>query len=233
MADTWFRFYNGAVNDPKVQRLPPTLFRFWVNVLCLASANAGTLPALEDMEFTLRISANQLSEFIGKLVSSGLLEQNGETFQPHNWNVRQFKSDGSTERVKRFRERSSNATVTANETGPETEQIQSRTEQNTTEGCFVDFFNSMPRKMGKVPAKVAYSAAILKTSPEIILGAAKKYTVATKGFEDRYILSPAKWLDDERWTDFANGHSNSAFKSPEEIEGQRKMKEKYGVLEEN
>jgi hypothetical protein len=39
----------------------------------------------------------------------------------HAWDKRQYKSDTSTERVKRFRERSSNATETVNETPPDTE----------------------------------------------------------------------------------------------------------------
>ena len=31
----WFRFYHGALHDPKVQSLRPELFKFWVNLLCL------------------------------------------------------------------------------------------------------------------------------------------------------------------------------------------------------
>lgn len=118
MAYTWFRFYNGVPHDPKVQRLPLLLFRFWVNLLCLASANDGWLPSFEDLQYTLRLTPGQLSDFIGKLVSAGLLDQSEQGIKPHNWDKRQFKSDGSTERVKRFRKRSNTVSETLPETGP-------------------------------------------------------------------------------------------------------------------
>ena len=40
----WFRFYNEALDDPKVQKLPPALFKSWVNLLCLTARHDGTLP---------------------------------------------------------------------------------------------------------------------------------------------------------------------------------------------
>ena len=40
----WFRMYAEVVDDPKVQRLSPALFRAWVNVLCLAASNGGVVP---------------------------------------------------------------------------------------------------------------------------------------------------------------------------------------------
>jgi hypothetical protein len=52
----WWRAYNEAVNDPKLQLLSDALFRAWFNVMCIASANGGDLPALKDVAFTLRIA---------------------------------------------------------------------------------------------------------------------------------------------------------------------------------
>ena len=52
----WFRFYAEAVYDPKVQRLPAAMFRQWVNLLCLASLNEGTLPDSEGIGFALHLS---------------------------------------------------------------------------------------------------------------------------------------------------------------------------------
>ena len=37
----WLRLYDDVLDDPEVQRLPPDLFKHWVNLLCLA--NKGTL----------------------------------------------------------------------------------------------------------------------------------------------------------------------------------------------
>ena len=52
----WFRFYDEALDDPKVQRLAPHLFKTWINLLCLASKEDGTMPSNDDIAFRLRIS---------------------------------------------------------------------------------------------------------------------------------------------------------------------------------
>lgn len=123
----WFRFYDDAVNDPKVQRLEPKLFKAWINMLCLASQNDGWLPAAADVAFTLRVTENEAGRLVDALVSSELLDEYDGRYTPHNWNGRQFKSDVSNERVKRHRQRKCNVTSAVTETPPDTEQI---TEQN-------------------------------------------------------------------------------------------------------
>lgn len=117
----WFRAYEDALNDPKIQRLPGERFKVWFNLLCVASANKGTLPPLCDLAFSLRLPEDILRGHIGALQADGLIDTDPETLamSPHNWSGRQFQSDGSsTERVKRFR----NAQRNGNETAPETEQ---------------------------------------------------------------------------------------------------------------
>jgi hypothetical protein len=104
----WFRFYDDAVNDPKVQRLSGEKFKAWVNLLCLASKNDGRLPPLTDISYTLRLSEDKVSALLNEFCAAGLIdpvEVNGApmSYEPHNWSGRQFKSDVSTERVKRFR----------------------------------------------------------------------------------------------------------------------------------
>lgn len=120
MTYTWFRFYNDAVNDPKVQRLSPFLFRFWINCLCLASANGGRLPDLVDVAFSQHLSQKQAEANLDALISAGLVDHTEAGLSPHNWDRRQFKSDTSTERVKRFR----NASKALPETGPDTDSEQ-------------------------------------------------------------------------------------------------------------
>lgn len=119
----WFRFYDAVLDDPKVQKLDTGLFKAWVNLLCVASRNNGVIPA-DDAAFALRLGDRETAKVIATLIAGGLLD-NDETLRPHNWNVRQYKSDGSTERVKRYRERQSNGVCNVSETldatGPETE----------------------------------------------------------------------------------------------------------------
>jgi hypothetical protein len=117
----WFRFYDGALDDPKVQRLEPKLFKTWVNLLCVASRHEGRLPPLVDLAFALRMSEADASKALSALSDVGLVDETEEAFEPHNWSGRQHKSDDSNERVKRYRDKRRNADVTVAVTPPETD----------------------------------------------------------------------------------------------------------------
>lgn len=113
----WFRFYDDALNDPKVQRLPGDEFKSWVNLLCLASKHGGSVPPLADTAFLLRMPEKQVAELFGRLATLGLLDEVDGEYRPHNWAARQYASDQSTPRVKKTR----NGGVTPDVTPPETE----------------------------------------------------------------------------------------------------------------
>ena len=70
----WFRFYEGALDDPKVQRLPPPVFKGWVNLLCLASRDKGRLPSLSDIAFALRVTEHEADTLIQALLTAGLID---------------------------------------------------------------------------------------------------------------------------------------------------------------
>lgn len=137
----WFRMYSGVLNDPKVQRLEPFLFKCWVNLLCYAAENEGEIPGItEDIAFALRLSEDQAKEVIEELQARGLMEPTGDGLVPHNWENRQYESDSSTERVRRYRQkqRVSNETLqqrfsngteqTQNRLREDSEQTQSSTQ---------------------------------------------------------------------------------------------------------
>ena len=116
MSGRWFRFYDGALDDPKVQRLPPELFKAWVNLLCVASRNNGNVTCnVTDISFMLRTTGDTAREQIAALVEAGLLDEIEGGWTPHNWHGRQFSSDSSAERVKRHREKQRNGDVTLHE----------------------------------------------------------------------------------------------------------------------
>jgi hypothetical protein len=121
----WWRAYNEAVNDPKLQLISDALFRAWFNLMCIASANDGALPALKDVAFTLRLAPAKAAQILAQLHAAGLLDKTETGFAPHNWSGRQYKSDVSTDRVKRFRNGhrnvSSGVTKTVSETPPDTD----------------------------------------------------------------------------------------------------------------
>lgn len=104
----WFRFYNGAINDRKVQQLPAELFKAWVNILCLASATdkGGELPALEDIAFALRMDDERARSTLEALEQAGLIDRDqAGRLSPHNWHGRQRKSDDVAQRVQDHRNR--------------------------------------------------------------------------------------------------------------------------------
>jgi hypothetical protein len=126
----WFRFYDDAINDPKVQRLSAEMFRAWVNMLCLASKYGGAIPKA-DIAFALRASDKGAQAIVDCLIERNLLDDRGDFVTPHNWDGRQYKSDvtdpTAADRQKRYRknrnaDRNATVTVTATRTDTETEQ---------------------------------------------------------------------------------------------------------------
>lgn len=130
MSNSWFRFYNEVLNDRKVQSLADWIFKIWVNCLCLASMNEtfhGNIGTIDDVSYALRETKERVTEAFHTLVTIGILVTENETFHLAAWKKRQFKSDSSTERVRKHRERSTNVTVTPQ---IRSDQIQIRTDQS-------------------------------------------------------------------------------------------------------
>lgn len=213
----WFRFYAEVVNDPKVQKLPCEDFRAWVNLLCLASENGGKIPPLNDVAFSLRMSADATETVLERLSNGGLIDRmsggpDGWHYAPHSWDKRQYKSDTSTDRVKRFRERSENVSETPPETEADTEQKKkdktTSYPKKSVEG-FDDFWKAYPNKKAKPQALKAYAKALEKTDHATLVAAVH----AQRGWRnwiDGYVPHPATWLNAERWTDEPDANAGQA-----------------------
>ncbi len=110
MSGLWFRVYDEALDDPRLQRLPASLLRTWFNVLCATSRNGGTLPDLSELAFMLRTRPGALSRRLDALKAAGLiLEETDGALRPVEWEKRQFVERAAdptaAERMRRFRER--------------------------------------------------------------------------------------------------------------------------------
>lgn len=204
----WFRFYNEVLNDPKVQGLSGDDFKGWVNILCVASQcnNNGTLPKLSDLSFMLRMSENDAKTLLERLCERSLIDRvnggaNGYAYACHAWNKRQYKSDSSTDRVKRYRNAARNNDVTPPDTDTETdtEQIKYKEQRDSK---FDEFWKLYPRKKEKVRAKKWWdkNAKSEEKQDEIINGL-KKHLPSMKANDKRYIAHPTTWLNGERWND--------------------------------
>lgn len=133
---------------------------------------SGKLPDVKEVAFRLRISVEKSVRILEDLCDAGLLKsksvtlcnengnesvtlcnENGsqkslEIFPEKkeyflkNWEKKQYKSDSSSDRVKRYRQRHSNVTVTS------PDQIRKDTDQIRSEGDFLDLSEDKKKKAG-------------------------------------------------------------------------------------
>jgi len=221
MSGLWFRVYDEALDDPRLQRLPASLFRAWFNVLCAASRNGGVLPDLPDLAFMLRTRPLALSRRLEALKVAGLIEETDGVLRPVEWEKRQFvrqdAQDGAepmtaAERTRRWRERrardaagvTGDVTVTAIDLEPN-QETKTQTAPEGASACegFNEFWRAFPQRDGdnpEQPALAAFRKAVAAgADPEAIIAGAKAYARATAGRERRYIASAARWLGECRW----------------------------------
>lgn len=112
----WFRFYADAMRHPKVARLTDAQFRLWVELLSVAADRDGHIPPLEDLKHVLRRRLDHLSRGVDELITASLIDPLEVGYIPHGWSKRQYKSDTSTDRVRKHRGKGN-----VSETSPETE----------------------------------------------------------------------------------------------------------------
>lgn len=118
----WLRLYHSLTDNQKVQSLPGNDFKFWVNLLVLASKNTprGTLPPVEKIAFALRQRIDHVELALSKQLTYGLVEKKLGLFYMHDWDVYQYESDDVNKRVSRFRNAKTNVHETLHETLPAT-----------------------------------------------------------------------------------------------------------------
>lgn len=126
MRGRWWRAYDEAVDDPKLGKLSDKTHRAWFNLCCITSQNGGRLPAIMDIAYKLRTTADKTRALITELSAYRLIDIDKDgTATMHNWDERQFQSDTSTPRVKRFRNKqrnvSRNVPIAVSETVPDTD----------------------------------------------------------------------------------------------------------------
>lgn len=96
----WFRMYHEFATDPKVQMLSEVDQRRYIMLLCLRCSNGEETLSDVTVTFQLRCSNKEYVATKKVLMDIGLIDKNN---MPVKWNERQFLSDSSTERVKKYR----------------------------------------------------------------------------------------------------------------------------------
>lgn len=118
---SWFRFYSDTIKDPKIRRLSLAHRWLWVAILSLAkeSPEPGRLllshdvpVTREDLSDSASIPLKQVTGGLQILESQRMIHFEGDIIVVTHWDDRQFTSDGSNERVKRYRSKKRNTDVT-------------------------------------------------------------------------------------------------------------------------
>jgi hypothetical protein len=174
MALPWLRLYAEFASDPKIQILAFEDQRHFVMLLCLKCS--GVLDANAPSEaYRERLVAKALgldgaaaAEAKRRLIEGGLITSD---WQPTKWDSRQFSSDSSSERVRKFRElRKRNVTETLpkrrsnaidTDTDTDTEQKRQKTVA-VAPGLDLDVWNrwvAYRKESGKALKPASYPAA--------------------------------------------------------------------------
>lgn len=127
----WFRLYSEVLSDRKIARicretsLPKVVvIGFWTVVLAIAndSPKRGHLLISDGLPITTEELADEIgleiqetSTLIEKFTQLNMLCLDGQCLIVTHWDNRQFPSDSSTERTKRYRERQANNSETSQE----------------------------------------------------------------------------------------------------------------------
>lgn len=206
----WFRMYAEVVDDPKVQMLPLLLFRAWVNCMCLTKLYGGALPDMREVAYRLHVTQARAEIIVGQLIEKELFEKENDVIRPHEWDNRQFKSDGSTERVRQFRKRSGNVERNGDETFPIQKEKVSPTPPSKRK---TDSENRVQKHAPEDTRRVPFIEFVFKTKPELVphascFKALKQLLKATQGkdlfsvdflqeYWLRFITSPNKFHQEQ------------------------------------
>jgi hypothetical protein len=190
MTFPWFRMYAEFATDPKVQSMDETLQRRFIMFLCLQCSGEYERLSDDELAFALRISPAELVNTKDAFKQKRFLGDNGEI---RNWNKRQFKSDSSTGRVRKHRDKKRrnddetlrNVSVTPPDSDTDSEKDTSagkpptRVSRETQPDWLLDFKLAYPARAGDQGWRRAVKAANARlaeghTVAEFIAGA-KRY----------------------------------------------------------
>jgi hypothetical protein len=110
----WFRLYSETVSDPKIQTLDLCGKWMWITCLCVASASEerGAL-RFGDVTVTFQalsqiagVTSQDGEEAVKNLLARGMLNHGDDgVLRVTNWDKRQYPSDSSAERTRKYREK--------------------------------------------------------------------------------------------------------------------------------
>ena len=144
MANAWFRMYSEIRGDPKVRTMPEShqLRLMWLFTLRCDGPTEKL--STGELMYGLACDETLLETLRVSFVSKGFIESD---WSVRNWNKRQYVSDSSTERVRKFRAARTRKHGETLRNG-KGETHQSRTEQSRTEQIQKKLVGTVPLNTG-------------------------------------------------------------------------------------
>jgi hypothetical protein len=102
LPNPWFRMYGEFADDAKVQMMPEALQRRLLMLFCLQCQEQLEGSTDSSIAFRLRICDDDVTVTKRHFMSQGFIDENWNLL---NWQKRQFVSDSSADRTRRYRER--------------------------------------------------------------------------------------------------------------------------------
>lgn len=119
----WLRLYVRILDNEDLYALPVAARWTWIELLAAISERDGVPISARSLAFRTRSRLSTLKLNIDRLVTAGMVVQEKGKLAPRNWDRFQYKSDDSSARMRRHRERTSDVTRSPPE--------QSRTETDS------------------------------------------------------------------------------------------------------
>jgi len=122
----WFRLYAEWAYDPKIQSMDETLQRRYIMLLCVTCNGEVEKLSESELAFAFRITAEELQNTKKVFIEKNFID---DEWNVRAWKDRQYQSDRSNERVKRYRnkmKRYGNGDVTVQDTDTDTDIKESK-----------------------------------------------------------------------------------------------------------
>lgn len=198
----WFRVYVQLFSNPKVgmavSKHGEALGWRLVGLWALASASSGYLPSdINHIAFWLRIPEADARKTLDQLKTEHLIDQTDRGLRIHDWDVWQFASDNSTERVRAHRANKKQAKK-QDETFHETNAKRSGNVPNRTEKNISEQEHTLARETVSIGLH-QFLAAYPKRVKQDATGRAYVSVIDSPEEHERLMDGLQRWLGSDQW----------------------------------
>lgn len=217
-SNPWMKFYTSDWrSDPRLKMCSAGARGVWIEMICLMHEATpyghllvhGQTPNEAQLASLTGIPSAELDQYLAELERMGVFSRTKEgviysrklvRMASKSAKARKSGKQGGNPTLRKQREndQSDNRPIKAND---KPQRPEARSQNNSIDQDFDEWWLKVPRKVGKGNARAAYKSARKKTDAETLLAGIERYARSVAGKEERFIAHPATWLNGERWLD--------------------------------